>query len=204
VLPEPEAGAPSPRNASRSPEQQGQDDPNPPAVLESRPPWARPAFAVELVRVVMNLEGQGELRTDSLATRSRTSALLPVLRLRAGRGTDSSLRYSPTLDDPDRWLAAGGADYSYEAQATWTFDRLIFTGDEIAVERLRQQAAKARGDRALRALEVLFTWQAARLRLDHETLSPEDALLLQIKLLQAESELDVLTRGWFSRRVVAP
>jgi hypothetical protein len=88
---------------------------------------------------------------------------------------------------------------SYEAQATWTLDRLVFADDEIAIERLRQQAQRARGQRALEALKLLFRWQTARVKLER----PEHAadISLQLSMIQAEIELDVLTRGWFSRQL---
>jgi hypothetical protein len=101
-------------------------------------------------------------------------------------------------------LVSGGADYSYEAQATWAFDRLVFNDDEIAVERLRQQAARARWELAERALKVLFAWQQARLRLLLDGLPPEDHVQLELQVIQSESELDVLTAGWFSRRALRP
>jgi hypothetical protein len=154
---------------------------------------------MSLAREVMRSTGSGETVFDSLGTRSRVSAALPVLRLRAGRGIDESLRYSPTTDDPDRWLASGGADLSYEAQATWTLDRLVFADDEVAIERLRLQARQARAQRVLRALEVLFRWQAARVQLSDPSREPDAEL--QLALIQAEIELDVLTRGWFSRQL---
>lgn len=154
-----------------------------------------------MVRVVMSRSGDGETRTDSLSGRSRLSAVLPVLRLRAGRGIDESMRYSPTTADPDRWLMAGGADLSYEAQATWTLDRLVFADDEVSLERLRQQARRARGQRALQALKLLFRWQAARVKLSDPEREPD--LGLQLSMIQAEIELDVLTGGWFSKQVAS-
>lgn len=170
-----------------------------PSASQPRPVWLSPAFAMSLAREVMRNAGSGETVYDSLGTRSRASAALPVLRLRAGRGIDESLRYSPTTDDPDRWLASGGADLSYEAQATWTLDRLVFADDEVAIERLRVQARQARTQRVLRALEVLFRWQASRVQLSDPSREPDAEL--QLTMIQAEIELDVLTRGWFSRQL---
>jgi hypothetical protein len=163
--------------------------------------WLRPGFALELVRAVMSQGDAYDAVLSSLATRSRTGALLPELRLRAGRGTDQSLRYSPTTEDPDRWLVSGAADYNYEAQASWTFDRLIFADDEIAIERLRQQGARARGERGLKALKLLFVWQRAWVRLRVGNLEPEKAWAAELDALQAQAELDVLSGGWFSKQL---
>lgn len=169
-----------------------------PLPAQPLPPWFRSDFARALLRVVLRTSGHTRGSLESLSVRSRTSTLLPVLRLRAGRGADETLRYSPTLDDPDRWLQSGGAELRYEGQATWTLDRLIFADDEIAIERLRQQAARTVADRGVRALKVLFEWQAATLRLDRSELDEEAQLKLQVLKIQSEIELDVLSGGWFS------
>lgn len=172
-----------------------------PAPVEPLPPWFGSGFARALLRVVVRVSSRSRGSLDSLSARSRTSTLLPVLRLRAGRGADETLRYSPTLDDPDRWLQSGGADLRYEAQATWTLDRLIFADDEIAIERLRQQAARNVLDRGGRALKVFFEWQSAALRLDRLDLDEEARIKLQIIKIQSEIELDVLSGGWFSQEL---
>jgi hypothetical protein len=180
------------------------ENPPPPPAPSSRVfegAWLRPAFALELVRTVMRQGDVHDAVLSSLATRSRTRALLPELRLRAGRGTDQSLRYSPTTDDPDRWLVSGAADYNYEAQASWTFDRLIFADDEVAIERLRQQGARARGERGLKALKLLFAWQRAWVRLRVGDLDPDQAWAAELDVLQARAELDVLSGGWFSKQL---
>lgn len=171
--------------------------------LESRPFWLSATFARELIAAVERHFAGSERDAEllSLGSRSRTAALLPVLRLRAGRGTDQTLRLSPTLDDPDRWLQSGGADFRYEAQATWTLDRLVFTNDEITLERLRLQLDRTRRERLKEALLHLFRWQAARLRSRDPALDPEANLEAQIDELQAEIQLDALSGGWFVQRL---
>src|SRR5690606_11910264 len=65
------------------------------------------AFARALVEAVTREVMQGTARFDALASRARSAAWLPGLRLRFGHGVDSSLRLSPTTTEPDRWIAAG-------------------------------------------------------------------------------------------------
>jgi hypothetical protein len=137
-------------------------------------------------------------RLSSLSTRSKSSALLPELGLRAAHSTDESLRAASTLDDPYRYTAAGGADLALEARATWRLDRLVFADEELAVERLRSEAEKERLRLRERVLEKLFAWQRALLKAENQKLSAEARSLFLLAALEAELELDALTAGWFS------
>src|SRR5690606_41297240 len=60
---------------------------------------------------------EGEARLDALASRARTSALLPELRLRATRAVDESESLSPTEYDPLRRTASGGTSTWFEARS---------------------------------------------------------------------------------------
>jgi hypothetical protein len=173
------------------------EDPRP-RTLRQAPRWLEPSFAIELVNHVLRRSGRSPRALESLSTRSRTAALLPVLRLRAGRGADETLRFSPTATEPDRWLQSGRADLQYEAQATWTLDRLVFTRDEINVERLRLQLDRVLQDLAAATLKLLFRWQEARLKELDPALEPEKRVAAQLSRIQAEIELDVISGGWFS------
>jgi hypothetical protein len=137
-------------------------------------------------------------RLSSIAARSKSSALLPELGLRAAHSTDESLRAATTLDDPYRYTAVGGADLALEARATWRLDRLVFADEELAVERLRSETEKERLRLRERVLEKLFAWQRALLKAQNEKLSAEARSLFLLAALEAELELDALTAGWFS------
>jgi hypothetical protein len=78
---------------------------------------------------------------------------------------------------------------------------LAFADQELAVERLRGE--RARADLALteRVLSALFKWQRALLRSKDPSLEPEQRLLHSIEAAEAEVLLDVLTGGWFSSAV---
>ena len=60
-----------------------------------------------------------EDRLDGLASRSRSSATLPELRLRAMRVIDEDEALSPTEYDPSRTTLSGGSSTWLEARATW-------------------------------------------------------------------------------------
>jgi hypothetical protein len=168
-----------------------------------RPPL-RATLSPALVRETLAraLDAQGVLRTTqrlgSLDTRSRWSALLPDLRLRAARGSDQSLRLNPTVTDPYRYTSDGGTDLILEARLSWRLSGLLFGQSEVAVERIRLSSAKGRADLSQAVLKALFTWQRALLRArDPDALldESEDAALEE---LEAELRLNVLTGGWFT------
>jgi hypothetical protein len=137
-------------------------------------------------------------RLDSLASRAKSSALLPELRLAGGRSSDQTLRLTPTSADPYGYTQAGGSDLWGEARLIWRLDRLVFADEEIAVARLSGQRIEAELRFASRVLETLFAWQRARLRAADPLLLPEEKLSYELDQVKAEASLDVLTSGWFS------
>lgn len=136
---------------------------------------------------------------DALASRAHRAALLPELRLRVSRTIDEGQTLSPTEYDPARRTATGGTSLWLEARATWRLDRLLFADEELAFERLREQRAEQRARLSARVLEKLFLWQKANALADDPSASPEDNLAARLHVLEAETELDLLTSGWFSR-----
>lgn len=140
-----------------------------------------------------------EARLDALLSRARTAALLPTLSLRTTRAIDESQRLSPTLDDPDRVLAAGGSGLWLEARVSWRLDRIMFPTETLAIERLRaaRREVKARVGKAVLAL--LFDYQEARALEADELAEPEAHRKATLRVIEAETSLDLLTAGWFSR-----
>lgn len=140
-----------------------------------------------------------EQRLDALATRARTSALLPELRVRATRLVDEAQSLAPTEYDSARTTATGGESLWLEARATWSLDRLVFADEEIAIERLRNDRAEAQARVTNRTLELLFGWQRALAHQADPARSPEDHLEAALKVVECEAALDVLTAGWFTK-----
>lgn len=164
-----------------------------------------PAFAQAAVRAALRAAGRSraDARYDSLASRARTSAALPELRLRAARTTDESLRLAPTTADPYRYTQAGGVSVELEARATWRLDRAVFADQELQVEHLRRLRAQQDARLVEDVLRALFAWQRALSGATDPELPPEEQELSELRALEAEVRLDVLTGGWFSPRAPA-
>ena len=172
--------------------------------------WARredPAVAALLARaaVAEALRVQASAaelaRLDGMAARSRAAASLPEVRVGAGTSRDESLRLNPTLDDPARFTRDGGRDLWFEARLTWRLDAALFTRDEIAIMRLRAQQREDAAHLVREVLAALLDWQRARLVLESPLSSPEERDRAVAAQFGAVASLDVLTDGWFSRRL---
>jgi hypothetical protein len=138
-------------------------------------------------------------RLDALSSRARASAALPELRLRAQRSTDQALRWVPTNDDPYRITQADGAGLTLEASVTFHLDRLLFSAEELVVERLRVRVASEHRKLELRVLTaVLGLFRARQLACAEGPDAPPRSQHL-LRLLELFAELDTLTAGWFAR-----
>ncbi|HVJ19723.1 MAG TPA: hypothetical protein VM686_30090 [Polyangiaceae bacterium] len=193
--PEPAPRQPAAPPAREAPPRPAQDEP-----VDPRTFLALVRHGVQQALLVAGLPRDRQ-ELDGLASRARTSAALPELRLRAARSNDEALRLTPTSDDPYRYSLAGGTDLLLEATATWRLDRLLFAGEEVALTRLRIERDKAEAAITARTLQRLFAWRRALI--DSVDSRLDDAARTEAALVawEARAELDVLTNGWFSERL---
>lgn len=166
-------------------------------LLRSIPFVVSPGFAREVIEAALRSHGvtPALTRLDGLSSRAKNSAILPEVRLRAGRDADHSLRLSPTTDDPYRYSQSGGISFVVEGAVTWRLGKLVFAGEELSIERLRLAQARERQRVSQLTLQELFDWQAAWRR--HQALGGEQSTAVE-DLHEATLRLDMLTDGWFS------
>lgn len=138
-------------------------------------------------------------RLQRLATRARSSALLPELRLRVTRQLDDAQVLSPTEYDPDRVTATVKASLWLEARATFKLDKLVFADEEVTLERMRDDRIEEAKKLREKVLETLFAWQRAVFVRDDVSIEPEKRMKAAFDVVEAEVKLDVLTGGWFSK-----
>jgi hypothetical protein len=185
-------------------------EPSPPVAPPPPPPVPAPPgsrveltvrLAREAVRVALRVARvpQSRARLASIGSRIRLAALAPDLRVRGGRTTDESLRWTPTDADPYRYNQAGDTRLYLEVELGWKLGRLVFDDAEFRVEELRRQRAKAEHELVQQVLRALFEWQKARLRSVDPELSENERVEAWIVMIRAASELDLLTDGWFER-----
>ncbi|MDF3066082.1 MAG: hypothetical protein K0R38_1683 [Polyangiaceae bacterium] len=165
--------------------------------LRSLAAFTRQATAVALSVVHTAAERR---RLDSLASRARSSALLPELRFRVLRNSDKALRWIPSGDDPYRITQADGTGLVLEGSMSFRLDRLVFASEELAVERLRQDAGAARLKLESRVVETLLGLFRARELSCADDGNPPDRAPRVLDVLQLFADLDALTAGWFSEQ----
>lgn len=142
-------------------------------------------------------------RLDAIASSAKLSALLPELRLRALRNSDHALRWIPTTDDPYRITQADGTGLVLEASATFRLERLLFSHDALALERLRLEAGAQRLKLEARVLDALLALVRARELSCAEDSDDAEKGLQVLKVLELFVELDGLTAGWFADQAPA-
>ncbi|WP_437606882.1 hypothetical protein WMF20_39015 [Sorangium sp. So ce834] len=199
--PSPPRAAPAPDPAGAPP---ATPPPPPPAEVEPELPLpirVTPAMARAAVEAALRQSRllDPEARIDAIASRARTSSLLPELRLRVSRLVDEAENLAPTQYDPARRTASGGTSLWLEARATWRLDRLVFADEEIALERLRRDRAELQAKLTARVLDLLFAWQRAVALSADPGRSPEERRAAALAALEAEASLDLLTGGWMAR-----
>jgi hypothetical protein len=140
-------------------------------------------------------------RLFGLATRARSSAVLPELGIRTLRSSGQLLRLSPTVDDPSRYTQAGTSELTIEARLTWRLDRVVFADEEVTLERLQIERDAAERRLIDYVLERLELWQRGRARAADPDTEPEQRETAELNAIAAAVELDVLTDGWFSQAI---
>jgi hypothetical protein len=191
------ADAPSPPPAATiAPAVEALEVPPPPPPVIVTPEMARAAVAAALEHAALAEKGA---RIERVASRARTSSLLPELRLRVTRLVDESQSLAPTEYDSGRITASGGSSLWLEARATWRLDRLVFADEEVALERLREERAATRDKLVDRVLDLLFAWQRARAAEEDPARLPEERARAGLEGAEAEASLEVVTGGWLSR-----
>ncbi len=181
----------------------------PPSDAETRtsrllPPRLLARLVGDAVRVAQRTARTPERESDldGMGSRARARAVLPDLRLRAARLHDETLRMAPSVDDPTHFSLAGGDALTLEATATFHLGQIVFTDEELAIERLRLERERAAERLTARVLARVLAWYEATSRL-LEGDDGGDPMAVERERVAALVELDLLTRGWFGARVRA-
>jgi len=158
-------------------------------------------FLSDLTQAALLAQGCDDAwsRLEHLGTRNRASALLPDVALRAGRERDTALRLTPTDADPYRYTMSGATNLLLEGRLSWRLGRLLFSTEDLGLERLRLARSRERQRVVERTMAVLFQWLRAQSELaPGKRLTARQLRTAKWERVQAEMRLDVLSGGWFS------
>ncbi len=164
-------------------------------------------FLTDLTQAALAAQGCDDAwsRLEHLGTRNRASALLPEVALRAGRERDTALRLTPTDTDPYGYTMSGATNLLLEARLSWRLGRLLFSSEDLGIERLRLARSRERQRVVERTMAVLFHWLRSESELSTgRRLTLRQARAARWERTQSEMRLDVLTGGWFSAHRPVP
>ena len=151
---------------------------------------------VTLDRVKTAGISESDAEIEHLATRARASALLPEVRVMA-KGTSAGPK-DYISDTGTVATSYFGPSYSIEGTLTFHLERLVYSGQEARLERLRLERVEARTRITQKVIDDIARWSKATAE---ERDSPEgtdqhaDATARRVA---AQMALDVWTAGWFS------
>lgn len=135
-----------------------------------------------------------------MGQRSRWSGLSPELRLRGATGIDQTRSTDSAGVVPGEETLRDASDSLVEVRLTFHLERLLYSGQEVALERARQQLLADRVELHATVARELLSYRRALRRLDEEELLDEDRAEAEFDAERARLTLFLLTDGWFRGR----
>jgi hypothetical protein len=143
--------------------------------------------------------GEDDAKIDSMIARSNASAALPEASVRASQlWSEANDTSTVTTSDSTTLYDVLGSHFTLDVRLTWRLDRLLYAGDEAALERIRVERHEARARLATRTLDALFALARAQVDVADSVPGSREALEAHLRAAEARATLDVLTGGWFS------
>jgi hypothetical protein len=111
---------------------------------------------------------------------------------------------TPTDSDPFRYIQSDASNTLLEGRLAWRLGRLLFSSEDLGLERLKLARARERQRLVERTLVVLFQWLRAQAELAAvRKAASRAARIARWEAMQAALRLDVMTAGWFSAHSAA-
>jgi hypothetical protein len=142
--------------------------------------------------------GASDEQVDALQTRARVSALLPDLRVR-GLETAANARDYVSGTTGDVSTTFYPPSQLVEGSLVFHLDRLVYSGQEPRLERLRLERIEARAHLTQRVIEELSRWARACADEAESPAGTDQHADAAARRANAAMALDVWTGGWFSR-----
>ncbi len=154
--------------------------------------------AQQAARIAIRTAGlsENDLELERMAARARASALLPELRVRA---MDTSAGPRDYISDTGTLATSYfGPSYVIEGSVTFHLDRIVYSGQEARIERLRLERIEARARITQRVIDEVSRWSKATAEERDSPEGTEARSDATAKRVAAQMALDVWTAGWFS------
>lgn len=149
----------------------------------------------DVVTAAVSAQRMNPNRVAALAARARTAGWLPTVRLSARRGQTIDLLAAQTTTT-DRNSASSGDDLVLEAQLSIDLAKVVWSNNELRVEREMRAERKAEQEIVLLVTQLYF--ERRRLQLERD-LNDATAITEEVRILEIEGLLDALTAGAYRR-----
>jgi hypothetical protein len=144
--------------------------------------------------------GEDDAKIDSMIARANVSAALPEASVHATQlWSDSNDTSTVATSGATTFYDVLGSHFVITVRLSWKLDRLLYAGDEAALERIRVERHEARARLATRTLDALFALARARVDRAEAVAGSRELVEARLRAAEAWATLDVLTAGWFSR-----
>jgi hypothetical protein len=155
-------------------------------------------LAIRTVKVALRTAGISErdAEVDRIATRARVSALMPEVSVRATQTEAGIKDYSS--DTGTVSTSEYGPGFSLQASLTFHLDKLVYSGQESRIERLRIERMDARTRISQKIIDEIGKWSRALAEERMDVDSQPGHLDAMVRRTNAQMALDVWTGGWFS------
>jgi hypothetical protein len=158
--------------------------------------YASEPSALQLARTALQAAERDPDRFDSLLRRARLRGLIPDLALGVRRVQGVDLRSAIADDFGARFTT--GDDLVLSATLRFELGRLLFAGEEVAIQREVRVARAAR----LELVRSVIHWYFVRRRLQLERdLLGHTSLTRELRIAELEALLDLFTDGAFGRMI---
>jgi hypothetical protein len=136
-------------------------------------------------------------RLGAIGQRARWSGLAPELRLRGATGIDQTRSTDSAGLVPSDQTQRDGSDSLLEVRLTFHLERLLHAGQEVTIERARQDVIAQRLSVRSQVSKDLVIYVRARRRLQGDLPDEEAWEKVALALEQARLSLYLATGGWF-------
>lgn len=166
-------------------------------VAQAQTHYAYEPTAQELVRAALKVTTADPEKAEQLGGRARASGWVPTLRLAVRRGMGAGLSAYQTLET-DRTSLSSDDNLVLEASLTFSLDKLIYHGHEVAIAREKTALEKARYELVRTVIALYFERRKLQLERDLEgRVEPKKA----IRIAEIEALLDIFTNGEFKSMI---
>jgi hypothetical protein len=171
--------------------------PSPEAIRRALARYAGEPSVEAVVEAALAADPASPEEARRAARRARRSGLLPLVRVRVqhGRGQDRT----DYVGTNARTNLGEDQDLTLEGRVELRLGRLVYAQDEIAWAREQRARESAREARVRQVIALYF--ERRRLLLERDLLGADD-LPRQLRRVEIEALLDVLTNGEFGRMLL--